>query len=77
MKRSSGARPAPVPKTTLRTPLRSTRTGTAWSLSVTSVTSAMLGKTRVTWPDHAQLVDHRVAGLDAGVAAAVDEELSA
>ena len=27
-----------------------TLTGTAWSLSVTSVTSAMCGNTRVTWP---------------------------
>ena len=75
MKRSSGGRPAPAPKNTLRTPLRSTRTGTAWSLSVTSVTSAMFGNTRVTWPDHAQLVDHRFAGLDAVVAAVVDEHL--
>ena len=75
MKRSSGGRPAPAPNNTLRTPLRSTRTGTAWSLSVTSVTSAIAGNTRVTWPTTPNLVDHRFAGLDAGVGAAVDEHL--
>ena len=46
----AAGRPAPAPKSTLRTPLRSTLTGTAWSLSVISVTSAMCGNTRVTWP---------------------------
>ena len=75
MKRSSGARPAPAPNSTLRTPLRSTCTGTAWSLSVTSVTSAMYGNTRVTWPDDADVVDRPPAGVDAGVGAAVDEQL--
>src|SRR5487761_1903369 len=50
VKRSSGACPVPLPNITLRTPLRSTLTGTAWSRSVISVTSDMYGNTRVTWP---------------------------
>ena len=50
MKRSSGGRPAPLPAMTARTPLRSIFTGITWSLSVTSVTSAMYGNTRVTCP---------------------------
>ena len=50
MRRSSIVEPSPEPKATPRRPLRTTCTGTAWSFSVTSVTSARSGCTRVTWP---------------------------
>ena len=66
MKRSSGGRPAPAPKNTLRTPLRSTRTGTAWSLSVMQRHFRHVGKYARDLSDDADLVDDRLAGLDAG-----------
>ena len=50
MKRSSSMPLAPAPKATARRPLRTTCTGIAWSLSVSSVTSAASACARVTWP---------------------------
>ncbi|MNR18385.1 hypothetical protein D3C85_1351110 [compost metagenome] len=50
MKRRSSCPAREPPKATLRSPLRTTWTGIAWSLSVSSVTSDWSGETRVIWP---------------------------